>query len=195
MWKYLVMYISHCFERFESRFRLLEILLGKEVYRKRGAAVGWRTMHPATVAAAVTPLGGGRRLTCLTSEHRRNIDAQYRSPLHFLELWSITDALSRRRGSATTIRGREEGRKWASAPSSFSHSRHDRDNLAVCIYPGKHPTLRHSALNRLLFQILTEMKYKYRRTCAFKYSSLTKNRSIIRSAKISQTFYALSSVK
>lgn len=71
-------------------------------------------MHPVTLAAAAAaaavPLGG-RRLTRLTSEHRRNIDARYRSPLHFLELWSITDALSRRRGSAITIRGGEEGRK------------------------------------------------------------------------------------
>lgn len=69
---------------------------------------GRRTMHLATAAAVLL---GGRRLTHPTSEHRRNIDAQYRSPLHFLELWSITDALSRRRGSATTIRRREEGRK------------------------------------------------------------------------------------
>ena len=36
----------------------------------------------------------GRRLTRLTFEQRRNIDARYRSPLHFLELWSITAALS-----------------------------------------------------------------------------------------------------
>lgn len=55
---------------------------------------------------------GGRRLTRPTSEHRRNIDARYRSPLHFLELWSITDALSRRRGSADyhpRRRGEESG--------------------------------------------------------------------------------------
>lgn len=78
---------------------------------KGGAVVGkprWRTMHPATAAsaAAAVPLGG-QRLTRLTSEHRRNIDARYRSPLHFLELWSITDALSRRCGSTTTIRAGE----------------------------------------------------------------------------------------
>lgn len=35
----------------------------------------------------------GRRLTRLTFGQRRNIDARYRSPLHFLELWSITSRL------------------------------------------------------------------------------------------------------
>lgn len=73
-------------------------------------------------------------------------------------------------------RGRESERVSASAPSSFSHSRHDRDNLAACIYPGKHPTAPLS-LNRLLFQVLTETEYN-RRTCASKYPSLTKDRSI-----------------
>lgn len=37
----------------------------------------------------------GRRLTRLTFGQPRNIDARYRSPLHFLELWSITAVLSR----------------------------------------------------------------------------------------------------
>lgn len=37
----------------------------------------------------------GRRLTWLTFGQPRNIDARYRSPLHFLELWSITAVLSR----------------------------------------------------------------------------------------------------
>lgn len=82
-----------------------------------GAEARGRTMHPATAAV---PLGG-RRLTRLTSEHRRNIDARYRSPLHFLELWSITGALSRRRGFATTGRVGERGSERASerAPSSL----------------------------------------------------------------------------
>lgn len=45
----------------------------------------------------------GRRLTRLTFEVRRNIDVRYRSPLHFLELWSITGALSCRAGATTTV--------------------------------------------------------------------------------------------
>lgn len=60
-------------------------------YRESWADSASRSVHP------------GRRLTRLTFEQRRNIDAGYRSPLHFLELWSITGALSCRSGSMTTV--------------------------------------------------------------------------------------------
>lgn len=90
-------------------------------------------MHPAASAASAASAAAampfrGRRLTRLTSEHRRNIDARYRSPLHFLELWSITDALSRRRGSTTTTykRGREGERMSEEMPSPLSRNRHSR---------------------------------------------------------------------
>lgn len=60
----------------------------------------------------------GRRLTRLTFGQPRNIDARYRSPLHFLELWSITAVLSR-------LAWVHDYRPLAAA---------DRDNLPTTVY-------------------------------------------------------------
>lgn len=68
--------------------------------------------------SAATSAQPGRRLTRLTFKPRRNIDVRYRSPLHFLELWSITGALS----------------CWARVHDYRLSAAADRDNLLACIF-------------------------------------------------------------
>lgn len=68
--------------------------------------------------SASTTARPGRRLTRLTFELRRNIDVRYRSPLHFLELWSITGALS----------------CWVRVHDYRLPAAADRHNLLACIF-------------------------------------------------------------